>query len=148
MKTSRAASLLSALLLAGCDCAAERLPGARLEGRTDKDALSYKVGEEIVFELRLEGLSGKAPEGCKVKWEMADDDGRQSTGEAELPVDGPLVLRDRLQKPGFVKLFAHVVDAKGRKHDLYAPWRQRASRLWWQMRPVRRYILAIYRRLL
>ena len=45
-------------------------------------------------------------------------------------------------------LATHVVDAKGRKHDLYAPWRQRASRLWWQMRPVRRYILAIYRRLL
>lgn len=50
---------------------------------------------------------------------------------------------------GDVKALAtHVVDAKGRKHDLYAPWRQRASRLWWQMRPVRRYILAIYRRLL
>ena len=50
---------------------------------------------------------------------------------------------------GDVKALAtHVVDAKGRKHDLYAPWRQRASRLWWHMRPVRRYILAIYRRLL
>ena len=50
---------------------------------------------------------------------------------------------------GDVKALAtHVVDAKGRKHDLYAPWRQRASRLWWQMRPVRRYVLAIYRRLL
>ena len=50
---------------------------------------------------------------------------------------------------GDVKALAtHVVDAKGRKHDLYAPWRQKASRLWWQMRPVRRYILAIYRRLL
>ena len=45
-------------------------------------------------------------------------------------------------------LATHVVDAKGCKRDLYAPWRQRASRLWWQMRPVRRYILAIYRRLL
>ena len=50
---------------------------------------------------------------------------------------------------GDVKALAtHVVDAKGRKHDLYAPWRQRASRLWWHMRPVRRYILAIYSRLL
>jgi hypothetical protein len=45
-------------------------------------------------------------------------------------------------------LATHVVDAKGCKHDLYSPWRQRAARLWWQMRPVRRYILAIYRRLL
>ena len=50
---------------------------------------------------------------------------------------------------GDVKALAtHVVDAKGRKHDLYATWRQRASWLWWQMKPVRRYILAIYRRLL
>ena len=41
----------------------------------------------------------------------------------------------------------HVVDADGRPHPLYTPWRQRAARMWWHLRPVRRYLLAIYRRL-
>jgi hypothetical protein len=41
----------------------------------------------------------------------------------------------------------HVVGADGKAHDLYSPWRRRAARLWWHLRPVRRYLLAIYRRL-
>ena len=62
--------------------------------------------------------------------------------------DGNIVGVEHCLLSDVKALVTHVVDAKGRKHDLYAPWRQRASRLWWQMRPVRRYILAIYRRLL
>ena len=44
-------------------------------------------------------------------------------------------------------LATHVVSAGGRKHYLYNKWRVRAARLWFRMRPVRRYILAIYRRI-
>lgn len=62
--------------------------------------------------------------------------------------DGNIVGVEHCLLSDVKALATHVVDAKGRKHDLYAPWRQKASRLWWQMRPVRRYILAIYRRLL
>ena len=62
--------------------------------------------------------------------------------------DGNIVGVEHCLLSDVKALATHVVDAKGRKHDLYVPWRQRASRLWWQMRPVRRYILAIYRRLL
>jgi hypothetical protein len=62
--------------------------------------------------------------------------------------DGNIVGVEHCLLSDVKALATHVVDAKGRKHDLYAPWRQRASRLWWQMRPLRRYILAIYRRLL
>lgn len=43
-------------------------------------------------------------------------------------------------------LATHVVDVKGRTHDLYNRWRRRAVRVWWYVRPVRRYLLAIYRR--
>ena len=41
----------------------------------------------------------------------------------------------------------HVVDADGRTHELSNRWRRLAARLWFWLRPVRRYILAIYRRL-
>jgi len=40
----------------------------------------------------------------------------------------------------------YVVDQNGKKHYLYTPFRQRASRLWNVLLPVRRWILAVYRR--
>ena len=40
----------------------------------------------------------------------------------------------------------YFVDQKGKKHYFYTPFRQRASRLWNTLMPVRRWILAIYRR--
>lgn len=41
----------------------------------------------------------------------------------------------------------HVVGADEKPHDLYCRWRRMAARLWWYLRPARRYLLAIYRRL-
>ena len=43
-------------------------------------------------------------------------------------------------------LATHVVDVKGRTHDLYSWSRRWAARVWWHARPARRYLLAIYRR--
>jgi hypothetical protein len=40
----------------------------------------------------------------------------------------------------------HVVDEKGRRYDLYTPWRVYASRLWTALRPFRRYLLFIIKR--
>ena len=40
----------------------------------------------------------------------------------------------------------HVVDAKDKTHYLYNRWRMLAARLWYWLRPVRRVLLAIYRR--
>ena len=50
--------------------------------------------------------------------------------------------RDIYQKA----LAVNVVTAGGKHNPLYCPWRVRASRLWWRLLPVRRWILAIYRR--
>ncbi len=43
-------------------------------------------------------------------------------------------------------LATHVVDVKGRAHDLYSKWRRCTAKIWWYIRPMRRYLLAIYRR--
>ena len=40
----------------------------------------------------------------------------------------------------------NVVTPGGKHHPLYNPWRIKASPLWWRLLPVRRWILAIYRR--
>ena len=41
----------------------------------------------------------------------------------------------------------HVVDDKDRTHYLYNWWRKSAAKVWYWLRPIRRYLLAIYRRL-
>ena len=41
----------------------------------------------------------------------------------------------------------HVVRAANKKRDVYSRWRVRAATLWYWLRPIRRYLLAIYRRL-
>ena len=41
----------------------------------------------------------------------------------------------------------HVVSADNKKRDLYSRWRVLAAKLWYWLRPIRRYLLAIYRRL-
>ena len=41
----------------------------------------------------------------------------------------------------------HVVSADNKKRDLYSRWRVHAAKLWYWLRPIRRYLLAIYRRL-
>jgi len=40
----------------------------------------------------------------------------------------------------------HVVSADNKERDLHNRWRMLAARLWYWLRPVRRYLLAIYRR--
>ena len=40
----------------------------------------------------------------------------------------------------------HVVDDKERTHDLYNRWRMFGAKVWYWLRPVRRVLLAIYRR--
>jgi hypothetical protein len=62
--------------------------------------------------------------------------------------DGNIVGVEHCSLNDVKALATHVVSRKGHKRDLYAPWRQRASRLWWHLRPIRRYVLAIYRRLI
>ena len=44
-------------------------------------------------------------------------------------------------------LITHVVDANGKRRDIYTRWRRIAARAWWYIRPFRRYILFIYKRI-
>jgi hypothetical protein len=46
-----------------------------------------------------------------------------------------------------IKAFAsHVVDADGQAHDLYNLWRSVGAKMWYRLRPVRRYLLWLYRK--
>lgn len=61
--------------------------------------------------------------------------------------DGNIIGTEHCKIDDICAIATHVVSADGKQHDLYSKWRMRATRLWWYLRPIRRYILAIYRRL-
>ncbi len=60
--------------------------------------------------------------------------------------DGNIIGTEHCLRNDIRARATHVVNDSG-THDLYTPWRMRAARLWWWLRPIRRYILAIYKRL-
>ena len=61
--------------------------------------------------------------------------------------DGNLVGTEHCTTSDIKAVASHVVSADGRTHDLYKRWRRWAAKLWFRLRPIRRYLLAIYRRI-
>ena len=60
--------------------------------------------------------------------------------------DGNLVGTEHCRLSDIKAIATHVVGSDEQPHDLYTPWRKRGVRLWWHLRPIRRYLLAIYRK--
>ena len=61
--------------------------------------------------------------------------------------DGNIKGTEQCRRADVMAVATHVVGANEKAHYLYTPWRCRAARLWWHLRPVRRYILGVYRRM-
>ena len=61
--------------------------------------------------------------------------------------DGNIIGTEQCTLSDVKAIATHVVSADEKIHDLNNPWRLLAIRLWFRLRPVRRYILAIYKRL-
>ena len=84
-------------------------------GKTDKaNPAAYRAGEPIVFTLWFEGV-GELPKGKSffVAWERTGDDGRKETGRAPFDPKGTVTVKTSMDRPGFVRLLAHVQDADG-----------------------------------
>lgn len=60
--------------------------------------------------------------------------------------DGNLVGTEHCAVGDIKAKVTHVVGADQKPHNLYTWWRCGAVRLWWYLRPCRRYLLAVYRR--
>lgn len=87
-----------------------------LKGVTDKNPLTYKCGERIVFTVEPVGLECKLPEGeYYLKWRRSDDHGNVESGKE--PFTGnPFVYHAMLEEPGFVRLSAYVVDKEEKRY--------------------------------
>lgn len=90
------------------------LDKAWIKGTTDKNPLSYRQGEEIVFTLELMEVEGDIPKGeYFLSWKRSDDYGKVESGEFPL-ANRPFTYKTSLDRPGFVRLEAYVID-KNRK---------------------------------
>ncbi|MCQ2379293.1 MAG: hypothetical protein MJ016_08870, partial [Victivallaceae bacterium] len=86
-----------------------------LDVATDKDALSYRCGEKVTFSLSAK-LDGKRLPRGRVVYRLRDDAGTDQTGKFDLGQEGDEVfLETALDRPGFIRLTAELVDEKGRK---------------------------------
>ena len=61
--------------------------------------------------------------------------------------DGNLSITEQCTTSDIKALVTHVVSADGRRHEIDNLWRRNAARLWWHLRPIRRYLLALYRKI-
>ena len=60
--------------------------------------------------------------------------------------DGNVAVTEHCRLNDIKARVTHVVDADNKKRDLYSRWRMLGAKLWYWLRPIRRYLLAIYRR--
>ena len=94
--------------------AAGELEDAVLHGETDKArAIDYGPGEEMVFTLSLQGVKELPPDAYFISWTRTGDDGQTERGKAPASLSQPLVVKTSLDRPGFVRILAVVVDKDG-----------------------------------
>ncbi len=91
------------------EISAEAFEGLRLIGNTTKDAVGYKVGEEMVFTFELHDERGCA-EGrdLKLEWSCKGDDGVERNGTEPISLRAPAVVKVSVSRPGFVWLRARL----------------------------------------
>lgn len=88
---------------------------AWIKGVTDKSPVTYHLDETIRFTLTVEGVNGKFPnEGYFLEWKRTGDDGLEDKGRHALS-DRPFVYETKIGCPGFVRLFAVIVDKDGNR---------------------------------
>ncbi len=81
-------------------------------GTTNKNPVTYAVGEEMVFTLKTD-FGGQTPQGkYTLKWDCYGDDGQITQGEYTVS-DQPLVIKTSLQTPGFVRIRAKLYTPEG-----------------------------------
>ena len=108
--------VLAALMIEGLFAAGE-LDEAVLHGETDKArAIDYRPGETMTFTLTLQGAKPLPPDTYFIDWKRTGDDGVSESGKVPASLTTPLVIKTKIDKPGFVRLFAVVVDKNGQQY--------------------------------
>ncbi|MBR3965977.1 MAG: acetylxylan esterase [Clostridia bacterium] len=84
-------------------------------GETEKESLSYEIGEEIVFNISL-FAGGDLASCAHFDWTMKGDDGKESSGSVPGST-GQLTLSTTLENNGFVMVEVRAIGADGNEID-------------------------------
>ena len=103
------------------------------QGETRQDTAQLKLGDVVL--ARVEGSR-------YVVHRIIRIDGDRVT----LMGDGNLVGTEHCRLSDIKAIATHVVGSDEQPHDLYTSRRMLGVRLWWWLLPIRRYLLAIYRK--
>lgn len=81
-------------------------------GETDKNPLSYKLNEQIIFTVtpRCGDDFLNISEFKNYKWQIEGDDGRKESGSCPVNGQEPLVISTFLTRPGFVRVIVEACD--------------------------------------
>ena len=92
------------------------LDAALLQGRTLEGKAFYAPGEKMTFELKLTDAENLPADTWFIKWNRTGDDGKREEGKVPASAEKPLVLTTSLDKPGFVRICAELVDKDGKPY--------------------------------
>ncbi len=82
-------------------------------GDSEKSPLSYRCGEEIVFNIQLTE-DGKPLSGIPLEWNLYGEDGKRDKGKATADAEKPLVIKTSQDKPGFVYVEVKALGEDGK----------------------------------
>lgn len=105
--------MMSMFALAVASAFAGELDEGLLRGKTDKRAIDYAPGEKMTFTLALDRIEKLPPGAWFIRWERFGDDGKKDGGTVPADLSKPLVVTTSLDRPGFVRVRAQLVDGKG-----------------------------------
>ena len=108
--------MIVGLALAAAQLWAGPLDKAWLKGTTDKTPIDYKVGEKMSFTVAPMEVGELAAGEWFLDWKRTGDDGIEEKGRE--PFDGktPFTYSTKIEKPGFVRLYAAVVGKDGKRY--------------------------------
>lgn len=95
----------------GTDRLSKAIQKLHIEARSNKSALSYRVGEEMVFTFKMKFGSIK-PGKWFLQYTRHGDDNQESCGK--VPADQMLTVRTSMNQPGFVHIYVVLVDENGK----------------------------------
>jgi cephalosporin-C deacetylase len=92
------------------------LDGARasLTGTLDRPQALFAPNEEMVFILSADFQGQQPTKDYFISWERSGDDGVKESGKALVGAE-PLLVKTSLDRPGFVRIQAYLVDKRGKR---------------------------------
>lgn len=86
----------------------------QLTGTTDRNPVEYRAGDPMTFTLTAD--IGDQPQPTLdyfIVWTRTGDDGKKEEGKTKI-ADGPVTVKTSIDRPGFVRVQASILDKHGR----------------------------------